>query len=223
VDKSPSVIFAILLDEGTYICSVSTMYRVLRELKEVKERRKISRHHIYEKPELLATGQNQVWSWDITKVKGARTGTYNYLYVIIDIYSRYVVGWLIADREKSEIATHLIETTCERQRVDPKKLTIHSDRGSSMNSKLVADLLIELGVVKSLNRPHVSNDNPYSESQFKTLKYRPEFPSRFGCIEDARSFCIQFFQWYNYEHFHSGIEYLTPSMVHDGSGEGDAE
>jgi len=219
VDKSPAQIFATLLDEGKYVASVSTMYRILRKRKEVRERRKTAKNHKYAKPELVATGPNQVWSWDITKLKGPRPGVYYHLYVIIDIYSRMTVGWLLANREKAEIATHLIEETCERQGIDRQELTIHSDRGSSMNSKLVADLLIELGVTKSLNRPHVSNDNPFSESQFKTLKDRPEFPDRFGCIEDARSFCGRFFQWYNCEHYHSGIAYLTPSVLHYGFGE----
>ncbi|MDP3509011.1 MAG: IS3 family transposase [Candidatus Melainabacteria bacterium] len=218
VDKAPAEIYAALLDEGRYIGSVSTMYRVLRGLKEIQERRNISRHHNYEKPELIATGPNQVWSWDITKLKGPSKGIYFYLYAIIDIYSRCTVGWLVANREKAEIAKHLIEETCERQGVNRAKLTIHSDRGSSMNSKLVADLLIELGVTKSLNRPHVSNDNPFSESQFKTLKYRPEFPRRFGCIEDAISLCSRFFQWYNNDHYHSGIKFLKPSAVHYGFG-----
>jgi putative transposase len=219
VDKAPAEIYAELLDGGKYLCSISTMYRILRKLKEVQERRNISRHRNYEAPELLATGPNQVWSWDITKIKGPSKGIYYYLYAIIDIYSRYTVGWLIATREKAEIAEHLIEVTCERQKVDPESLTIHSDRGSSMNSKLVADLLLDLGVTKSLNRPHVSNDNPYSESQFKTLKYRPEFPQRFGCIEDARAHCDRFFQWYNKEHYHSGIKLLTPHVLHYGQGE----
>jgi putative transposase len=219
VDKAPSEIYAALLDEGRYLCSISTMYRILRKHKEVKERRNISRHRNYEAPELLATGPNEVWSWDITKIKGPSKGIYYYLYAIIDIYSRYTVGWLIATREKAEIAEHLIAVTCQRQGVDPDKLTIHSDRGASMNSQLVADLLNNLGVTKSLNRPHVSNDNPYSESQFKTLKYRPEFPARFGCIEDARGFCDRFFQWYNKEHYHSGIKLLTPHILHYGHGE----
>jgi putative transposase len=216
MDKSPAQIYATLLDEGVYICSIRTMYRILHSLKEVRERRKIASRPFYERPELLATGPNQVWSWDITKLRGPQKWTYHYLYVIIDIFSRHVVGWLIADRESSELAKHLISETCIRQRVNTKNLIIHSDRGTSMTSKTVALLLADLGVTKSLNRPHVSNDNPYSESQFKTLKYNPHFPGRFGSIEDARVFCKWFFDWYNNEHRHSGIALMTPSSVHYG-------
>ena len=219
IDAAPAEIYSKLLDEGKYYCSISSFYRVLRELKEVQERRNILRHPNYDKPELLVTGPNQVWSWDITKLKGPRKGTIFYLYVILDIYSRFVVGWLIATSEKALIAKHLIEETCERQNVDTLTLTIHSDRGSSMTSKAVAELLSDLGVTKSLNRPHVSNDNPYSESQFKTLKYRPEFPVRFGSVEDARIFCGRFFSWYNNEHYHSGIALMTPYTVHYGKAE----
>lgn len=216
IDKSPAQIYATLLDEGIYLCSIRTMYRILHSLNEVKERRRIRKHASYEKPELLATGPNQVWSWDITKLRGPVKWTYYYLYVIIDIYSRYVVGWLIAPRESAELAKHLISETCSRQNVGSADLIIHSDRGTSMTSKTVAMLLADLGVVKSLNRPHVSNDNPFSESQFKTLKYHPTFPGRFGCIEDARLFCQEFFSWYNNEHYHSGIALMTPHTVHYG-------
>lgn len=195
------------------------MYRVLHSLKEVRERRNVLRHPNYERPELLARGPNQVWSWDITKLKGPQKWTYYYLYVIIDIFSRHVVGWLIADRESSELAKHLISETCHRQRAKTTELIIHSDRGTSMTSKTVALLLADLGVTKSLNRPHVSNDNPYSESQFKTLKYNPHFPGRFGSIEDAKVFCKWFFDWYNNEHRHSGIALMTPSTVHYGLAE----
>lgn len=219
LDKSPAQIYAILLDEGTYVCSISTMYRILHSLKEVRERRNILRRQIFERPELLATGPNQVWSWDITKLKGPVKWSYYYLYVIIDIYSRHVVGWLLADRESAELAKHLIASTCERQQVRTTDLIIHSDRGTSMTSKAVAMLLADLGVTKSFNRPHVSNDNPYSESQFKTLKYNPHFPGRFGSIEDARGFCQWFFDWYNNEHHHSGIALMTPSTVHYGLAE----
>lgn len=216
IDKAPSEVYAALLDEGRYLCSIRTMYRILKENNEVKERRNQARHPEYKKPELLATAPNQVWSWDITKLKGPVKWTYYYLYVIMDIFSRYVVGWMIASRENAELAEALITETCWRQSIEPEQLSIHSDRGSPMKSKVVAQLMADLGVTKSLSRPHVSNDNPYSEASFKTLKYHPTFPSRFGCIEDARSFCQTFFDWYNQEHYHSGIALLTPETVHYG-------
>jgi putative transposase len=219
IDKSPREIYATLLDEGRYLCSLSTMYRWLRELKETRERRNILSHPNYKKPELLATGPNQVWSWDITKLKGPEKWCYYYLYVVIDIYSRKVVGWLIANRESAELAKILISDTCDKEKIQKDKLIIHSDRGPSMTSKAVALLLADLCVAKSLNRPHVSNDNPYSESQFKTLKYQPSFPEKFGSIEDARAFCRLFFAWYNTKHHHSGIAYLTPHVVHSGQAE----
>lgn len=217
-DQSPAAIHAKLLDEGQYLCSVRSMYRILSAHGEVRERRNQLRHPRYTKPELLATSPNQVWSWDITKLRGPVKWSYYYLYVILDIYSRYVVGWMVADRELGSLAKLLIEESCARQRIDQGQLIIHSDRGTSMTSKTVALLLADLGVSKSLNRPHVSNDNPYSESQFKTLKYRPGFPAQFGCIEDARTFCRNFFSWYNDEHYHSGIAMLTPSTVHHDRG-----
>jgi putative transposase len=216
VDKAPQEVYASLLDEGTYLCSVRTMYRILEAHQEVKERRNQLRHPIYAKPELLAQGPNQIWSWDITKLKGPAKWTYFYLYVILDIFSRYVVGWMVASRESGSFAKKLIEQTCEKQMIQANKLCIHSDRGTSMTSKTVALLLADLSITKSLSRPHVSNDNPYSEAHFKTMKYRPQFPDRFGCIEDARSFCQQFFSWYNTEHYHSGIGFLTPEDVHYG-------
>jgi len=216
IDRSPWAIYAALLDEGTYLCSVRTMYRILKEQGEVRERRNQLRHPVYSKPELLATAPNQVWSWDITKLKGPVKWTYYYLYVILDIFSRYVVGWMVASRECSRLAQKLIEQSCEKQSIVPSQLTIHSDRGPSMSSKPVALLLADLGVTKSHSRPHVSNDNPYSEAQFKTLKYRPDFPERFGSLEDARSFGHRFFPWYNTEHYHSGIGYLTPEQVQFG-------
>jgi len=219
VDKAPAEIFAQLLDEGSYLCSISTMYRILWENAEVRERRNIARHPNYKKPELLATGPNQVWSWDVTKLKGPTKWTYYYLFVMIDIYSRKVVGWMIAPTENAELAEILITECCWRESIDADQLFIHSDRGSPMVSKAVALLLSDLGVTKSLSRPHVSNDNPYSEAHFKTLKYRPEFPKNFGSIEDARLFCEGFFQWYNYEHYHSGIAFLTPETVHQGRAE----
>lgn len=217
MDKTPMEVYAALLDEGIYLCSVSTMYRILHQHNQVKERRNQLRHPQYEKPELLAKSRNEVWSWDITKLKGPAKWTYYYLYVILDIFSRYVVGWMIAGRESSELAVRLFEETCLKQNIEPGSLTIHADRGSSMRSKPVALLLSDLGITKTHGRPHVSNDNPYSESQFKTLKYRPEFPSRFGSIEDARLFCNHFFYWYNWEHYHSGIGLLAPGTLHYGN------
>jgi putative transposase len=216
VDKAPQEVYAALLDGGSYLCSVRTMYRILEAHKEVKERRNQLRHPVYTKPELLAEGPNQVWSWDITKLKGPAKWTYYYLYVTIDIFSRYVVGWMVASREQGSLAKKLIDLSCEKQGIPPSQLCIHSDRGPSMTSKTVAFLLADLGITKSVSRPHVSNDNPYSESQFKTMKYRPDFPERFGCAEDARSFCQDFFRWYNTEHYHSGIGFLTPEDVHYG-------
>jgi len=192
------------------------MYRILQNAEEVRERRNQLRHPHYHKPELLATAPNQVWSWDITKLLGPAKWTYFYLYVILDIFSRYVVGWLLASRENADLAQRLIRETIDKQGVNPDTLTIHSDRGPAMKSHSVAQLLGSLGITKSHSRPHVSNDNPFSESQFKTLKYRPEFPDRFGSQEHARSFCLSFFDWYNNQHYHSGIALLTPAMVHYG-------
>lgn len=217
VDAAPRQIYASLLDEGDYLCSVRTMYRILASEGELKERRNQLRHPVYEKPELLATGANQVWSWDITKLKGPVKWRHYCLYVILDIFSRYVVGWMIARRESSVLAKRLIEDSCGKQGIVKGQLTIHADRGSSMRSKTVAQLLMDLGVTKTHSRPHVSNDNPFSESHFKTMKYRPEFPKRFGSIEDARCFCRGFFNWYNKEHYHSGLGLLTPDMVHHGN------
>ena len=216
VDKAPQEIYAKLLDENRYICSLRTMYRILEAEGEVKERRnQLVRPH-YAKPELLATGPNEVWSWDITKLKGPVKWTYYYLYVIMDIFSRYVVGWMVAHRELAALAKKLIEETMKKQSIQPGQLLIHADRGSSMTSKPVAFLLADLGVTKSHSRPSVSNDNPYSESQFKTMKYRPEFPDRFGSIEHARAFSQAFFPWYNTEHYHSGLGLLPPEDVHYG-------
>lgn len=215
-DKAPRQVYAALLDEGTYLCSVRTMYRILEKHNEVRERRNQLRHPQYQKPEILATGPKQAWSWDITKLKGPAKWTYYYLYVILDIFSRYVVGWMVAHRELATLAQRLIADTCRKQAIKPKQLVIHADRGSSMKSKPVAFLLSDLGITKSHSRPYVSNDNPYSESQFKTLKYRPDFPGNFGSIEDARLFCTKFFTWYNTEHYHSGIGLNTPETVHYG-------
>lgn len=194
------------------------MYRILAAEGEVRERRDQLAHPPYTKPELLATGPNQVWSWDITKLRGPEKWTYFYLYVILDIFSRYAVGWMLAAREAAELARWLIAETCAKEETAPGRLTLHADRGSPMKSKCVAMLLADLGVTKSHGRPHVSDDNPFSESQFRTLKYRPEFPERFGSIEDARAFCTTFFQWYNTEHYHSALGWQTPSDVHHGRG-----
>lgn len=219
VDKAPQEIYNALLDEGNYLCSVRTMYRILEKHKEVKERRNQLSHPHYQKPELLACAPNQLWSRDITKLKGPVKWTYFYLYVILDVFSRYVVGWMVAHREQSSLAQKLIEQSCEKQNIKIGQLTIHADRGSSMTSKAVAFLMADLGITKSHSRPYVSNDNPYSESQFKTLKYRPDFPERFGSIVDARLFCQPLFRWYNNEHYHSGIGFLTPETVHYGQAE----
>jgi putative transposase len=218
VDQAPTEVYATLLDEGTYHCSPRTMYRLLTEAHEVRERRNQLRQ-VAPKPELLATGPNQVWSWDITKLLGPVKWTYFYLYVILDIFSRYVVGWMVAREESAPLAERLISATCAKHAISPGQLLIHADRGPSMTSKSVALLLADLGVTRTHSRPHVSNDNPYSEAQFKTLKYRPEFPERFGFLEEARAFCQWFFTWYNTEHHHSGIGLLTPVVVHYGWGD----
>ena len=214
LDRAPREVYATLLDAGRYLCSVPTMYRLLRAEGEVRERRDQLHHPIYWKPELLATAPNQVWSWDITKLLGPAKWTYFYLYVILDIFSRYVVGWMVAEGESAPLAQELIRATCTKQGIGPGTLTVHADRGPSMKSKPVALLLADLRITKTHSRPHVSNDNPFSESQFKTLKYRPDFPERFGSIQDARAFCRPFFGWYNTEHHHSGLGLLTPEVVH---------
>ncbi len=216
VDQAPPTIYATLLDEQRYLCSVATMYRLLRADGEVRERRRQATHPAAVKPELVATRPNAVWSWDITKLLGPATWTYFYLYVVLDIYSRYVVGWLLADRERAALAERLLAEAIAQEGIVADQLTIHADRGTSMASKPVALLLADLGVTKSHSRPHVSNDNPYSEAQFKTLKYRPEFPDRFGSLDQARAFCRTFFRWYNDQHRHSGIGYHTPANVHHG-------
>lgn len=217
-DMAPAEVHATLLDEGTYLCSVRTMYRILAQHAQTVCRRQ-SPPRDYQRPELLATRPNELWSWDITKLKGPQKWTYFYLYTIIDVFSRYVVGWMVAYRELAKLAEDLIAETILKQEIVPGTLTIHADRGSSMTSASVAQLLLDLGVTKTHSRPHVSNDNPYSESAFKTLKYRPEFPDRFGCIEHSRSFGKDFFGWYNTEHHHSGIAMLTPEQVHYGTHE----
>jgi len=216
VDRAPAAVYAQLLDEHRYLCSIRTMYRVLAANHEVRERRDQLRHPPYHKPELLATAPNQVWSWDVTKLLGPAKWTYYYLYVILDIFSRYVVGWMLAQRENADLARRLIRETCATHDIAVDQLTLHSDRGPAMQSHTVAQLLATLGVVKSHSRPHVSNDNPFSESQFKTLKYRPEFPERFASFDVAHAHCGEFFPWYNDEHFHSGLGLLTPATVHFG-------
>jgi putative transposase len=215
-DQSPHEVYATLIDEGRYLCSYRTMYRILETYTEVRERRNQLTHPNYKKPELLATGPNQVWSWDITKLLGPAKWTYYYLYVILDIYSRYVVGWMIADQESALLAKELIAETCARQGILPNQLTIHADRGSSMTSKSVTFLMADLGVTKTHSRPHVSDDNPYSEAHFKTMKYQSDYPVRFGSLPDARSWAKGFFRWYNEDHHHNGIGLLTPADVHFG-------
>ena len=219
MDRSPLEVYAILLDEGRYLCSIRTMYRVLAAQGAVRERRNQLRHPAYQKPELLATAPNQVWSWDITKLPGPVKWSYYYLYVMLDIYSRKVVGWLLADCESSALARDLIEQTCKKEGIEPDQLTIHADRGPSMTSKVVAYLYADLGVTRSHSRPYTSSDNPFSESHFRTLKYRPDFPARFGSIEDARAHCRVFFDWYNREHRHSSLGLMTPDTVHHGRAE----
>jgi putative transposase len=215
-DRSPAAVQATLLDEGRYLCSIRTMYRILKQDGESRERRDQLIHPPYQRPELLATAPNQLWSWDITKLLGPAKWTYFYLYVILDVFSRYVAGWMVAHRENAELAKQFIEETIGKHQVPAGQLNIHADRGRVMTSKPVAFLMADLGVTKTHSRPYVSDDNPYSESQFRTMKYRPEFPDRFGCIQDSRAFCQQFFQWYNEEHRHSGIALLTPAVVHFG-------
>ena len=215
-DNAPREVYASLLDEGQYLCSVATMYRILRENQELRERRNQLRHPAYAKPELLATAPNQVWTWDITKLLGPVQWVYFYLYVLMDIFSRFVVGWLIAEREAAELAQVLIAESCTRQKITPNQLTLHADRGGPMTAKPLALLMADLGVTQSHSRPHVSNDNPFSEAQFKTLKYQPDYPERFGCQADARTWAQGFFPWYNFEHHHSGIGLMTPASVQYG-------
>ena len=216
MDCSVAEVYATLLDEGTYLCSMRTMYRLLATDGETQDRRQQRQHPTYTKPELLATAPNQLWSWDITKLRSHQKWTYFQLYVILDVFSRYVVGWMVAHRESGALAERLIRLTCQKQGIERGQLTLHADRGTSMTSKTVAFLLSDLGVTKSHSRPQVSNDNPFSEAQFKTLKYQPTFPKQFGCLEDARAFCQHFFAWYNQVHHHGGIGLLTPEMMHSG-------
>jgi putative transposase len=221
-DATPYTAFARLLDEGTYLASVRTMYRILAASGQSNERRNQLIHPAHVKPELLATGPNQVWSWDITRLRGSLKWQFFYLYVLIDIFSRYVVGWLVAGAENASLASLLIEETCAkhgvaRDALTLHSLTLHSDRGSPMRAKTTAELLVDLGVAASFSRPRVSNDNPFSEAHFKTLKYRPQFPACFAGLDHARAHSRQFFPWYNNEHHHSGIGFMTPAAMHFGT------
>jgi putative transposase len=215
-DKTPREVYAALLDEGQYLCHWRTMYRILKEHNEVRERRNQVRRPAYHKHELLATRPNELWSWDITKLLGPSKWTYFYLYVILDVYSRYVVGWMVSVQEAAHLAEKLVSETCQKQNIRPEQLTLHADRGAAMQSKRLALLLADLGVTKTHSRPHVSNDNPYSEAHFKTLKYRPDYPKRFETLEKAQEWSRTFFDWYNYCHYHSGIGLLVPASVHYG-------
>ncbi|MBP2366862.1 putative transposase [Pseudonocardia parietis] len=217
VDEAPATVYAKLLDDGEYYCSISTMYRILREHGEVRERRRQATHPPRVKPELVATGPNRVWTWDITKLAGPARGVWFCLYVLIDIYSRYTPGWMVAATEDADLAHRFLDATIGNHDIDPDTLTVHADRGGPMKSKSVAELLSDLQVSRSHSRPKTSNDNPYSESQFKTLKYRPAFPERFDSIEHAREFCGEFFTWYNHDHRHSGVGLHTPASVHFGT------
>jgi putative transposase len=219
LDCAPRQVWATLLDEGVYLCSWRTMYRLLGRNQAVKDRRDIRRHPKYARPELAASGPNQVWTWDITYLKGPVRGQFFYLYVVIDLFSRLVVGWLIADRECEQIARRLLEKSYRKHGVQPGQLTIHADRGAPMKSKSVKQLLFDLDVRPSHSRPRVSNDNPFSEAGFKTLKYSPDFPARFGSFEEAEAFCREYFVWYNERHYHTGIALLTPAQVHYGEAE----
>ena len=216
MDRAPRQIYAALLDEGRYLCHWRSMYRILHDFSEVRERRNQRQHPVYQKPELLAEAPNQVWSWDITKLRGPAKWTHFALYTVIDIFSRFIVGWMIAERESAELAKQLIATAAANQHIQPEQLTLHADNGKPMKAKSLALLLSDLSIEKSHSRPYVSDDNPFSEAQFKTLKYHPSYPDRFGCIQDARTWARPFFDWYNYEHYHSGLNLLTPAAVHYG-------
>ena len=219
VDMAPHEVYASLLDKGRYYCSIRTMYRILKELHgQVKERRNQLKRPTYQRPELMATGPNQLWTWDITKLKGPTKWSYFYLYVMIDVFSRYVTGWMVAFNESAELGRDLILHACLNQGIEHRQLTIHADNGAAMTSKTVSQLYSDLGVIRSHTRPYCSNDNPFSESHFRTLKYRPNYPNRFGSIEEARLFCRSFIHWYNNIHYHSGIELLRPADFHYGRG-----
>lgn len=216
VDLSPREIYATLLSRGEYLCSPRTMYRILAEHCETGERRNRRQNPTYQRPELVATAPNQVWSWDITKLRTLTPFVYLYLYVLLDLFSRYVVGWMIAEQANARLARRLISAAVEKEQVVPRQLTLHADRGSQMIAHPVVALCAKLGILRSYNRPHVSNDNPFSESQFGTAKQHSSFPGRFGGIVDALTWGREFFPWYNHEHHHSGLAYLTPATVHHG-------
>ncbi len=218
-DQAPREVYATLLDDGIYVCHWRSMYRLLSQNQQVSERRNQLVHPVAAKPELVATAPNHVWSWDITKLLGPTKHTFYYLYVILDVYSRYVPGWLLADRESEDLATQFVRETCMKQHVALGQLTLHADRGSAMTAKPLALLLADLGVTKSHSRPRISNDNPYSEAQFKTMKYRPDDPECFPSLLEARAWAQCFFQWYNHEHKHSALQLLTPAIVHYGQAE----
>jgi putative transposase len=218
-DLAVPQVYASLLDRGEYLCSISSQYRILRENSQVRERRNQLRHPDYPKPVLVATKPDQVWTWDITKLLGPYRGIWFYLYTVLDMFSRYVVGWMVAERETGDLARELVERTCELQKVDPYQLALHSDRGDAMTSKTLTEKMEDLKVRLSYSRPRVSNDNPYSEAQFKTMKYRPDYPLHFGSVEDARCWARGFFRWYNHEHYHSGIGLMPPAVIYYGLGE----
>ena len=217
VDKAPQAVYAMLLDRGIYLCSPRSMYRFLADANQIRERRDQVRRPRYTAPQLMATGPNQLWSWDITKLRGDRPYLYYFLYTMLDVFSRYVVGWMVAEKERADLAQVLIADCCARQDIKPGQLTIHSDRGAPMIAKPVALLMDQLGVRRSHSRPHVSDDNPFIESHFKTFKYHHQMDKKFGCVAHARQSSREFYRWYNYEHRHSGIAYLTPASVHHGS------
>lgn len=216
MDKAPRQVYAALLDEGQYLCHWRTMYRILAVHDEVRERRRVRRHPLYKRPELLATAPNQVWSWDITYLRGPQKWEHYPLYTVLDIYSRYVVGWMMAEVESSDLARQLIAATAQKHHIQPDQLILHADNGAPMRGKPLAQLLVDLGISKSHNRPHTSDDNPFSEAHFKTLKYRPDYPDRFASLADAQVWARCFFSWYNEQHYHSGLNLLTPASVHYG-------
>lgn len=219
LDCAPHQVFFALLDDGQYLCSPRTMYRILHDHHQVRERRAVRQQPVYTKPELLATGPNQVWSWDITKLRGPQRGQYFHLYVVLDLFSRYVVGWLLAGIESGSLAKRLVAASCRKQGIGAGELVLHSDRGAAMTSQALSELLKQLEVTRSLSRPYTPDDNAFSESQFRTLKYHPDFPERFESLSAAQSYCRSFMHWYNHEHYHSGIGYLPPATVHFGQSE----
>jgi len=216
-DLAPAQVYATLLDEGRYLCSISTMYRILREHDLIHERRRGHRRRGHGAPVVAASAPNQAWSWDISRLRGPVPRSWFYLYVVLDIYSRKIVGWSIDTVESDAVARRLIRRACEREGVDADTLVLHSDRGAQMTSTSMAELLEDLGVTRSLSRPRTSNDNPYSEANFKTAKYRLDYPARFESLEGARTWMRRFAAWYNTEHYHSGIAHLHPADVHNGT------